>query len=153
MVESIAGAVLIDSKLNLDEVWKVFKPLLSPIVTPDKLERAPSCELTELCDSLGYFMKEIFTATGDGVHAELKLQLENVLLHGQGSGPSSKAAKGMAALQLLRELEVSLYFHYYLDFLLKPRKLFFLTFLWSANSKMYEQEPRERRLMGGYLVY
>ncbi|KAL0407819.1 UNVERIFIED_CONTAM: Endoribonuclease Dicer3 [Sesamum radiatum] len=79
LVESIAGAILIDSRLNLDEVWKVFKPLLSPIVTPDKLELPPSRELMELCDSLGYFIKEHFTADGDIVRAELKLQLEDVL--------------------------------------------------------------------------
>ncbi|KAH0969724.1 hypothetical protein GBA52_028320 [Prunus armeniaca] len=53
MVESIAGAILIDSKLDLDEVWRIFKPLLSPIVTPDKLELPPLRELIELCDSLG----------------------------------------------------------------------------------------------------
>ncbi|KAL0447505.1 UNVERIFIED_CONTAM: Endoribonuclease Dicer3, partial [Sesamum latifolium] len=106
LVESIAGAILIDSRLNLDEVWKVFKPLLSPIVTPDKLELPPSRELMELCDSLGYFIKEHFTADGDIVRAELKLQLEDVLLEAQGSGPNRKAAKGMAALRLLKELEL-----------------------------------------------
>ncbi|KAJ1382263.1 Ribonuclease III domain [Sesbania bispinosa] len=53
LVESIAGAILIDTKLNLDEVWKVFNPLLSPIVTPDKLELPPLRELNQLCDSLG----------------------------------------------------------------------------------------------------
>ncbi|KAK6129787.1 hypothetical protein DH2020_036494 [Rehmannia glutinosa] len=106
LVESIAGAVLIDSKLNLDEVWKVFKPLLSPIVTPDKLELPPTRELNELCDSLGYFIKEHFIPKGDTVHAVLKLQLEDVLLDGQGRGPNSKAAKGMAALHLLKELEL-----------------------------------------------
>ncbi|KAH6774267.1 hypothetical protein C2S51_012671 [Perilla frutescens var. frutescens] len=105
LVESIAGAVLIDSKLNLDEVWKVLKPLLSPIVTPDKLELPPSRELTELCDSLGYFIKDRYLTKGDVVHAELRLQLETVLLIGNGSGPTSKAAKGMAALQLLKKLE------------------------------------------------
>ncbi|XP_041994061.1 endoribonuclease Dicer homolog 3-like isoform X1 [Salvia splendens] len=105
LVESIAGAVLIDSKLNLDEVWRVFKPILSPLVTPEKLELAPSRKLTELCDSLGYFIKEHYFTESDLVHARLKLQLETVLLNGQGSGPTSKAAKGMAALQLLQKLE------------------------------------------------
>ncbi|KAL0327604.1 UNVERIFIED_CONTAM: Endoribonuclease Dicer3 [Sesamum angustifolium] len=99
-------AILIDSRLNLDEVWKVFKPLLSPIVTPDKLELPPSRELMELCDSLGYFIKEQFIADGDIVRGELKLQLEDVLLEAQGSGPNRKAAKGMAALRLLKELEL-----------------------------------------------
>lgn len=105
-MESIAGAVLIDSKLNLDKVWRVFKPMLSPLVTPDKLELPPSRELTELCDSLGYFIKQHFVTKGELVHAELKLQLETVLLNGTGTGPNSKAAKGMASLQLLKKLEV-----------------------------------------------
>ncbi|MEI4872595.1 hypothetical protein Q8G47_28095, partial [Klebsiella pneumoniae] len=41
LVESIAGAILIDSKLNMDKVWRIFEPILSPIVTPDKLELPP----------------------------------------------------------------------------------------------------------------
>ncbi|KAL6547606.1 Dicer dimerization domain [Orobanche hederae] len=105
LVESIAGAVLIDSKLNLDEVWKVCKPILSPIVTPDKLELPPTREPRELCDSFGYFIKEHSIAKGDAVHAVLKLQLEDVVLDGQGSGNNGKAAKGMASLSLLKELE------------------------------------------------
>ena len=43
--------------INLDHVWNVFYPLLSPIVTPDKLELPPFRELNELCDSLGHFLK------------------------------------------------------------------------------------------------
>ncbi|KAL2548510.1 Endoribonuclease Dicer-like protein 3 [Forsythia ovata] len=57
LVESIAGAMLIDTNLDLHKVWKVFKPLLSPKGTPDNLELPPCRELIELCDSLGYFIK------------------------------------------------------------------------------------------------
>lgn len=106
MVESLAGAVLIDSKLNLDQVWRVFKPFLPPIVTPEKLELPPLRELIELCDSLGYFIKENCTLHGDGVQAELVLQLEEVRLVGKGFGETKKAAKGQAALRLLKNLEV-----------------------------------------------
>ncbi|XP_052209161.1 endoribonuclease Dicer homolog 3a isoform X2 [Diospyros lotus] len=105
MVESIAGAILIDSKLNLDAVWRIFKPLLSPIVTPDKLELPPLRELIELCDSLGYFIKEECIKKGEVVHAELKLQLKDILLVGEGIGHSRKVAKGQAALHLLKDLE------------------------------------------------
>nr|AUH15439.1 dicer-like 3 protein [Dimocarpus longan] len=105
LFESIAGAVLIDTKLNLDEVWRIFKPLLSPIVTPDKLELPPQRELNELCDSLGYFIKEKCTPKGDIVHAELRLQLEDVLLLGKGHDQNRKAARGKAASQLLKELK------------------------------------------------
>lgn len=108
MVESIVGAVLIDTKLNLEEVWRIFEPLLSPIVTPEKLELPPLRELTELCDSLGYFIKEKCTKKGEMVHAELKLQLKDVLLIGEGTEHSRKTARGEAARCLLKELEVLL---------------------------------------------
>lgn len=105
-VESIAGAMLIDTKLDLEEVWRVFKPLLSPIVTPDKLELPPLRALLELSDSLGYFVKEKWRKKGDMVLAELSLQLQNVLLVKEGQGPNRKTAKGDAAFRLLKELEV-----------------------------------------------
>ncbi|KAL3498335.1 hypothetical protein ACH5RR_041067 [Cinchona calisaya] len=101
----IAGAILIDTKLNLHEVWRIFKPLLSPIVTPDKLELPPLRELIELCDSQGYFVKENCTTKGDLVKAELSLQLKDVLLVEEGFGHNRKAAKGQATLHLLKILE------------------------------------------------
>ncbi|OWM84088.1 hypothetical protein CDL15_Pgr009335 [Punica granatum] len=105
MVESIAGAILIDTKLNLDEVWRIFKPLLSPIVTPDKLELPPLRELNELCDHLGYFIKEKCVTKEEIVHAEISLQLKDDLLIGQGNDRSRKEARGKAALRVLKKLE------------------------------------------------
>ncbi|XVE97781.1 hypothetical protein REPUB_Repub03eG0048300 [Reevesia pubescens] len=105
LVESIIGAILIDTNLNLDEVWRIVEPLLSPIVTPDKLELPPLRELNELCDSLGYFIKEKCVNKGEIVHAELRLQLDNILLVGEGFDRSRKVAKGKAASYLLKELE------------------------------------------------
>lgn len=106
MVESIAGAILIDTKLNLDQVWRVFKPILSPIVTPSSLQLHPLRKLYELCDSLGYFVKETYTKEDTIAHVELSLQLEDVLLVGIGFERSRKAAKHKAARQVLKELEV-----------------------------------------------
>ncbi|GLT85624.1 hypothetical protein SLE2022_038100 [Rubroshorea leprosula] len=105
LVESIAGAILVDSKLNLDEVWRIFEPLLSPIVTPDKLVLPPHRELIELCDSLGYFIKDNCITKGEMVHAELRLQLDDVSLVGEGHDQNRKAAKGKAASCLLKKLE------------------------------------------------
>ncbi|OIW14956.1 hypothetical protein TanjilG_30675 [Lupinus angustifolius] len=105
LVESIAGAMLIDTKLNIDQVWKVFNPLLSPIVTPDKLELPPWRELNELCDSLRCFVKESCVKKGTMVHATLSVQLHNTLLVREGKGQNAKTAKGDAALHLLKDLE------------------------------------------------
>ncbi|XP_015572953.2 endoribonuclease Dicer homolog 3 [Ricinus communis] len=105
LLESIAGAMLIDAKLNLDEVWRIFMPLLSPLATPQNLELPPLRELMQLCNSLGYFIKEKCINNNDIVHAELRLQLNDVLLVGNGCDRSRKAAKGKAATHLLKKLE------------------------------------------------
>ncbi|KAB2049914.1 hypothetical protein ES319_A13G209300v1 [Gossypium barbadense] len=85
--QSIITAILIDTNLNLDEVWRIVEPLLSSIVTPDKL-------------------KEKCVNTGEMVHAKLWLQLDDILLVGEAFNRSKKVAKGKAALYLLKELEV-----------------------------------------------
>ncbi|XP_057432641.1 endoribonuclease Dicer homolog 3a isoform X2 [Lotus japonicus] len=107
LVESIAGAILIDTKLSLDEVWKFFNPLLSPIVTPDNLELIPSRKLSRLCDSLGYFMKikEKYDNKESTEHVELSVQLPNALLVQKGKGPNKRIAKEQAAFHLLNDLE------------------------------------------------
>ncbi|KAL0678091.1 hypothetical protein Bca4012_006072 [Brassica carinata] len=106
MVESIAGALLIDTRLDLEEVWKVFEPLLSPLVTPDKLQLPPFRELNELCDSLGYFFR--VKCANDGVKAQamIQLQLDDILLTGDGSEQTNKLALGKAASHLLKQLEM-----------------------------------------------
>ncbi|CAJ1973600.1 unnamed protein product [Sphenostylis stenocarpa] len=107
LVESIVGAMLIDTKLSLGDVWDVFYPLLSPIVTPEKLELPPFRELNELCDSLGYFVKvnENGEKKGSMVHVMVSVQLPNELLVREGKGANKKTAKGEASFHLLKDLE------------------------------------------------
>nr|XP_043619633.1 endoribonuclease Dicer homolog 3-like [Erigeron canadensis] len=105
LLESIAGAILVDTKFNLDKVWRIIEPLLSPIVTPDKLELPPSRELRELCDSMGYYIDYSCSSKGDTTMVELRLQLQNAFLSAQGCGPTRKFARGLAAIRLLKELE------------------------------------------------
>ncbi|KAK1291521.1 hypothetical protein QJS10_CPB17g02656 [Acorus calamus] len=105
MLESIAGAILIDVDLNLEKVWEIFKPLLSPIVTPDKIELPPLRELIELCSWLGYCIKTKCTMKGDRTVAELSVQLKDDLLVRQGCESKRKTAKAEAALHLLEDLK------------------------------------------------
>lgn len=109
IVESIAGAVLIDTKLDLDIVWGVFQPLLSPIVTPENLELPPFRELHEWCDKNGYFLGIKCEIRGDSTMAILNLQLKDLLLVRQGHGKNKVDAKAHAASLLLRDLEVPLH--------------------------------------------
>ncbi|KAG9458819.1 hypothetical protein H6P81_003327 [Aristolochia fimbriata] len=104
LVESIAGAVLIDSRVDLEAVWKVFKPLLLPIVTPESLELPPFRELDELCSHHGYFISTKCSSMADIVVAELQVQLKDELLIKLGEDRSRKTAKAQAAQLLLKEL-------------------------------------------------
>lgn len=106
-MESIAGAIFIDADLNLDMVWQIFKPLLSPIITPDKLVLPPWRELIELCSHLGFFINTQ-CKTGEEVVAEISVQLGDDLLVAHGHDKNRKGAKAKAALHILRDLEVSL---------------------------------------------
>ncbi|XP_020256312.1 endoribonuclease Dicer homolog 3b-like isoform X2 [Asparagus officinalis] len=105
ILESIAGAILIDTDIDLDKVWGVFEPLLSPVVTPDKLELPPLRELLELCSILGYPINMAYRNKGEMVVAELSLQLEDDLLVRCGCDAHRKAAKAQAALYLLKDLK------------------------------------------------
>lgn len=122
LLESITGAVLLDTKLNLDIVWKVFKPLLSPIVTPEKLELPPYRELIELCSHYGFSLKDTLTKNGEMVHAELRLQTKDVLLIREGSDRTRKTAKGQAAVHLLKDLEARGILHVRYDYMEKTRE-------------------------------
>ena len=99
-------------------MWKVFEPLLSPIVTPASLELPPFRELSELCSGHGYTMDITCNNDGDDLVTELKVQLEDVLLVRQGRSRSKKTSKACAATLLLKDLEVCstpyiLYTHFF----------------------------------------
>ncbi|MFQ6620270.1 hypothetical protein Gotur_000507 [Gossypium turneri] len=49
LVESVIGAVFIDSNSSIDIVWKVFKDLLEPIIRRETLKIHPVTQLYEMC--------------------------------------------------------------------------------------------------------
>lgn len=54
LIESIAGAVLVDSDFDTKLVWDAMKPLLEPLVTPENIKYQPVRELQELCQKESY---------------------------------------------------------------------------------------------------
>lgn len=53
IVESLTGAVFLDSSKDLEAVWRVVEPLLQPMVCPDTVPIHPVRELNERCQKLG----------------------------------------------------------------------------------------------------
>ncbi|KAG0493985.1 hypothetical protein HPP92_004979 [Vanilla planifolia] len=53
VVESVAAAIYLDSKLDLAELWKVFRGILEPIVTAETLNEQPVTHIYHLCQKQG----------------------------------------------------------------------------------------------------
>ncbi|KAJ4764395.1 Protein Dicer [Rhynchospora pubera] len=106
IVESIIGAILIDTKFNLNKVWEIVQLLLSPLVTPESLEFPPFRELSELCSQEGYPLVTKCVKNKDGiVTAVLQVQLPDLRVTRTEKEKNTKEAKGKAAFQLLKDLE------------------------------------------------
>ena len=50
LVESVTGAVLVDTCFDLDKSWAVVKPLLKQVVIPATLDLHPVTSHEELCE-------------------------------------------------------------------------------------------------------
>ncbi|XP_062205319.1 LOW QUALITY PROTEIN: endoribonuclease Dicer homolog 3b-like [Phragmites australis] len=105
IMESITGAIFIDTNFNVDLVWKIVEPLLSPMITPDKLALPPYRELLELCSHLGCFINSKCTGEGEELIIEMTVQLRDELLIAQGHDRKKKSAKAKAAAHILADLK------------------------------------------------
>ncbi|KAI4385111.1 hypothetical protein MLD38_003171 [Melastoma candidum] len=107
IVESIAGAIFLDSDYDTGVVWMVFQPLLQPMVTPDKLPMHPVRELQERCQQQAEGLE--YKATRTGNLAKVEVFVDGVQV-GIAQNPQKKMAQKLAArnaLVALKEKETS----------------------------------------------
>ncbi|CAA0825072.1 RNAse II-like 1 [Striga hermonthica] len=57
IVESLIGAIFVDSNSSTDTTWKVVKNLLEPIITPSDIPTHPVVKLRELCQRKGFTLE------------------------------------------------------------------------------------------------
>ncbi|XWS76792.1 hypothetical protein CRYUN_Cryun01aG0208300 [Craigia yunnanensis] len=102
IVESIAGAIFLDSGRDTAVVWRVFQPLLHPIVTPETLPMHPVRELQERCqqqaESLEYKANRI-----DNL-ATVEVFIDGIQV-GVAQNPQKKMAQKLAARNALAVLK------------------------------------------------
>ena len=108
LVESLAGAVFVDSNFDLDTVWRIFKEILRPLVTPETLRLEPTRELRELCQSLKFNdpeFKKTHGAKGD-FEVTVTVYMNDTQFTEVARKADSKSAKKAAAIQALAKLKV-----------------------------------------------
>nr|GEU29582.1 ribonuclease 3-like protein 3 [Tanacetum cinerariifolium] len=94
ILESLIGAVYVDTNLSIDATWEVVKSLLQPLTTPENLKLNPMTKLNETCQKIGIKLeyKNSWVETG-----EIEIYNGNELI-GKGNYKKKKAtAKNKAA--------------------------------------------------------
>eukprot|EP00897_Mesotaenium_endlicherianum_P000763 jgi/Mesen1/10688/ME000009S10474 len=118
LVESIAGAVLVDSGYDVETVWTVMRPLLEPLVTPDTIELQPYRRLLEFCQThrltLKYQVTKLEGKSGKETNEDARgggaasMRFE-VLVNGEVVATvdhvQKKQGKKLAAIQALSVIE------------------------------------------------
>ncbi|KAI3711420.1 hypothetical protein L2E82_41495 [Cichorium intybus] len=62
LIESLAGAILVDSGYDKERVFQSIRPLLEPLVTPETLKLHPVKESHDICQKNHYEVKKISQA-------------------------------------------------------------------------------------------
>ncbi|XP_057867129.2 endoribonuclease Dicer homolog 2 isoform X2 [Cryptomeria japonica] len=105
MIESIAGAIFVDSGFNTEIVWTAMKPLLEPIVTPETLCYHPVRELQELCQKENYEWSYNRTEKQGKCCVEVQVNVGNSVYTETCDAANKKTAKKLAAEKVLIPLK------------------------------------------------
>lgn len=110
IVESFAGALLVDTGFDLDCVWKLMLNILDPIVTPETLRLQPVRELSEVCQHHNLKLDYIKASKGNGFLVEAKISGKKVSgkdlsVGGIGTRTSIKDAKKVASKDAILKLK------------------------------------------------
>ncbi|BFI23519.1 endoribonuclease Dicer [Marchantia polymorpha subsp. ruderalis] len=111
LVESIAGAILVDTGFDLETVWVVMKPLLSPIVTPETLPLHPVRELQELCHLKDYSVVLNVEQENKMSRVTIDVSIGDKTLSATSCQMQKKTAQKDAAQQMLALLKIEGIWH------------------------------------------
>ncbi|CAL5184005.1 unnamed protein product [Lathyrus oleraceus] len=90
IIESLAGAILIDSGYNKEVVWRSIRPLLEPLVTPNTLTIHPIRELTKLCHKMNYTMEKTLSRNEGGNSCKIEVIADGLVHQYEYIGSADK---------------------------------------------------------------
>ena len=106
MIESLAGAILVDSGYDKEIVFKSIRPLLEPLVTPETLKLHPVKELNDLCHKNHYEIKKSFKRTEVGtISFTVEIAKEDVVIKDSCMASDKKMAERLASKSVLKLLK------------------------------------------------
>lgn len=105
VIESIAGAIYLDSGCNKETVWNSIRPLLEPLVSPETMEIHPVRELEELCSKKSYTKSFSKVFSGSLSSVTVEVDADGCLHKATSTGINMKVAKKLAAKEVLVSLK------------------------------------------------
>ncbi|XP_019186542.1 PREDICTED: endoribonuclease Dicer homolog 2-like [Ipomoea nil] len=106
VIESLAGAIFIDSGFNKDKVGESVLPLLEPMVTPETVRLHPARELNELCQRKNYVKKKWSVTREDEVACiRIEVDANGAIYSDTGSARDKRTAEKLACMHILKKLK------------------------------------------------
>nr|XP_011466081.1 PREDICTED: endoribonuclease Dicer homolog 2 [Fragaria vesca subsp. vesca] len=108
IVESLGGAIYVDSGYNKDIVFESIRPLLEPLITPETMTLHPARELNEYCSKMHYDMKKpLKSFQNDAATVTIEVEANGVTYRHSSTASDKKTAKKLACKEVLRSLKES----------------------------------------------
>ncbi|XP_020580814.1 endoribonuclease Dicer homolog 2a-like [Phalaenopsis equestris] len=105
VIESIAGAIYLDSGCNEKIVWNSIRPLLEPLVSPDTLEIHPVRELEELCSQKSYTKSFSSVCSGGLATVTADVDAAGCVHRATSTAINKQVAKKLASKEVLVSLK------------------------------------------------
>ncbi|XP_027348830.1 endoribonuclease Dicer homolog 2-like [Abrus precatorius] len=108
VIESIAGAIFVDSGYKKKVVFQSIRPLLEPLVTPETAKRHPINELQELCQKNHYEKEEYSKPHVNHVTLfTIKVKTDENTYEWTASGDNEYTARKLASKEVLKLMKVT----------------------------------------------
>lgn len=106
VIESLAGAIFVDSGYNKEVVFQSIRPLLEPLVTPDTLKLHPVRELNELCQVQHFEKRKAVSSRINGTPSvTVEVEAHGLTFKHTSSAADKKTAKKLASKEVLKALK------------------------------------------------
>ncbi|KAA3466647.1 endoribonuclease Dicer-like protein 2-like isoform X1 [Gossypium australe] len=106
VMESLAGAIFVDSGYNKETVFRSMRPLLEPLITLETMTVHPVKELNELCQKKHYEQRKPIVSHDNGVSSvTIEVEANGEVLKHTSTASDKKMAKKLASKEILKSLK------------------------------------------------
>nr|AUH15438.1 dicer-like 2 protein [Dimocarpus longan] len=106
VMESLAGAIFVDSGFSKEVVFQSIRPLLEPLITPETMKFHPVRELNEICQKEHFEMKKPLVSQINGrPSVTIEVEANGAVFNHTASASDKKTAKKVACKEVLKALK------------------------------------------------